>query len=341
MTSSLTVLALALLAQAGEPPKTYADWQSLVEFECNGPWLNLAEPEVKTAGKFRYELKGATAKVRRLEERKPGPVKLGLLAGIKDVDDETRAALKLFIAAFEAADVEAILVGGDTGEQPAQLDAVYEFLVQLTARPLLSITGNTERAGSHNFAISKQRKAGHHQLTNLGQVRRYDGDGFDVVSLSGYHDRTFLHLSGGCIYDQLALDGAEQALKAADDPVVLLVHGPPQQRGKLSLDQVPGVGNVGDPQLTALISKYKIPFGVFGHILEAGARGTDLAGKPLPQKKLHKALYVNQGSANALPWKLNDGTTSYGIAALLTIDGKQGSYEVLRAPKPAPSPAGE
>ena len=41
-----------------------------------------------------------------------------------------------------------------------------------------------------------------------------------------------------------------------------------------SLDYVPGVGNVGDPQLNELIEKNKIPFGVFGHILEAGARGT-------------------------------------------------------------------
>jgi hypothetical protein len=120
--------------------------------------------------------------------------------------------------------------------------------------------------------------------------------------------------------------------------VVLLVHGPPKQAGKNALDHVPGVGNVGDEQLNELIEKNKIPFGVFGHILEAGARGTDLSGKPLPQKKPHKALYLNQGSANALPWKLNDGTTSYGLAALLTIDGKQGSYEVLRAPKPVPKP---
>lgn len=326
-------LALALFAQAPEPPRTYEQWLSVVEFECNGPWLNLPEPLEETVGKFRYQLKGATAKVRRVTPRPPGPVKLGLLAGIKDVDDETRAALGFFIGKFEAADVEAILVGGDSGEQPAQLDAVYSELVKLTQRPLLSITGNTERAGSHNFAIHKQRKAGHHQLVNLGQVRRYDGDGFDVASLSGYHDRTFLHLSGGCIYDRVAIDGLEQAVKAADDPVVLLVHGPPKQEGKQALDFVPGVGNVGDPQLNEVISKYKIPFGVFGHILEAGARGTDLSGKSLPPNKPHKALYLNQGSANALPWKMNDGTTSYGVAAILTLDGKLGSYEVLRAPR--------
>ena len=53
---------------------------------------------------------------------------------------------------------------------------------------------------------------------------------------------------------------------------------------------------------------------------------------PLPQKKPFPALYVNQGSANPLVWKMNDGTSAYGLAAILTINGKQASYEVLKSP---------
>src|SRR5207244_6981531 len=160
-----------------------------------------------------------------------------------------------------------------------------------------------------------------------------------LVSLSGYHDKTYLHLSGGCIYTEQALTDAQSAIRAADDPVVMLVHGPPKQSGKQALDYVPGAGNVGDQKLTDLIKQLKVPFGTFGHILEAGGHGTDLAGKPLPPKKLHPALYVNQGSANPLIWKMNDGTTAYGLAAILTVDGKKASYEVLKAPKPPPPPA--
>jgi hypothetical protein len=94
---------------------------------------------------------------------------------------------------------------------------------------------------------------------------------------------------------------------------------------------------VGDPKLADLLKRMKVPFGVFGHILEAGGHATDLGGKPLAQKKLFPALYVDQGSANPLIWKMNDGTTAYGLAAILTVDGKQASYEVLKAPKPPPA----
>jgi hypothetical protein len=33
---------------------------------------------------------------------------------------------------------------------------------------------------------------------------------------------------------------------------------------------------------------------------------------------------------------LNDGTTSWGLAALVSFTGKTASYEVLRGPKPTP-----
>jgi Icc-related predicted phosphoesterase len=295
-------------------------------------------PELVKYKGWLYEYGGASLKVRREGGDKKGPVKLGLLAGIKDLEPETQGALKRFLDEFEKQDVDLVIVGGDTAEQTDVLDAVYAWLPQQTARPIVSIAGNTERAGAHNYAIAKVRKTGAINLINMGLVRRYDGPGFDVVSLSGYHDKTYLHLSGGCIYTDQALTDAESAIRAADDPVVMLVHGPPRQSGKQSLDFVPGAGNVGDVKLTDLIKKMKVPFGVFGHILEAGGHATDLAGKPLPQKKPAAALFVNQGSANPLPWKMNDGSTSYGLAAVMTIDGKKASYEVLKAPKPAPQP---
>jgi len=188
---------LSCSALAENPIPELAAWEEKVQFECNAPFENVPGPKASALGGFSYEHRGATVKVRRDSEAKKGPVKLGVLAGIKDAEPETRAALKTFLSAFGAADVEAILIGGDTAEQPEQLEQVYEFLVQMTTRPMLSTTGNTERAGSHNYAIAKQRKAGHTQLLNGGLLRRYDGAGFDMVSLSGCHDKTFLHLSGG------------------------------------------------------------------------------------------------------------------------------------------------
>ena len=329
------LVSLLLLA---DPPKDWTEYEEAYQFDCNAPWVLVNQPaSVKYEG-WIYDYGGASVKVRREKAAKAGPVKLGLLAGIKDLEKDTQDTLKRFLDAFEQADVEVIVVGGDTAEQTEVLDQVYDWLPKQTKRPIVSIAGNTERAGAHNYAIQKVRKGGVLNLINMGLIRRYDGPGFDLVSLSGYHDKTYLHLSGGCIYNDQALTDAESAIRAADDPVVMLVHGPPRQSGKAALDFVPGAGNVGDPKLTELMKKMKVPFGVFGHILEAGGHATDLAGKPLPQKKPASALYVNQGSANSLPWKMNDGTTSYGLAAIMTLNGKQASYEVLKAPKPPPAP---
>ena len=345
-----TPLAAALpLLLAAPPPALGQDavlpdpaaFEDKYQFDCNAPYETVARPDVVVHRGVRYELRGAEVQLRREGAPRKGPARLGVLAGIKELDEETQGSLRFFFDAFEQADVEAVIIGGDTAEQPDQLDAIYGWLVAATGRPLLSLVGNTERAGAHNYAIAKQRKAGHLQLLNLGLVRRVDAPGVDVVSLSGYHDRTYLHLSGGCLYDARALEGVERAARAADDPVVLAAHGPPRQRGQRAIDYVPAVGNVGDPQLTALVSRLKVPFGVFGHILEAAGRATDLAGQPLPAGRLHPALYLNQGSANALVWKLNDGSTSWGLGAILTVEGKKASYQVLRAPKPKVPPPAE
>lgn len=336
----MTSLLVSLLLFA-DPPKDWGAFEEAYQFECNAPWVLITDaPQTVKYDGWIYEHAGASIKVRRDKPAlaKSGPVKLGLLAGIKDLEKETQETLKRFLDAFEQADVEVIVVGGDTAEQTEVLDAVYAWLPKQTKRPIVSIAGNTERAGAHNYAIGKVRKGGTLNLINLGLIRRYDGLGFDLVSLSGYHDKTYLHLSGGCIYSDQALTDAESAIRAADDPVIMLVHGPPRQTGKAALDFVPGAGNVGDAKLTELIKKMKVPFGIFGHILEAGGHATDLSGKPLPPKKPAAALYVNQGSANPLPWKMNDGSTSYGLAAIMTVSGNKASYEVLKAPKPAPGP---
>jgi len=324
---------VALEASAAEPLSSQAAFDEAVQYDCNARPAALAAPETETLGERRYVWNGTTVQVRRTG-KVPATVKLGLLAGIKDFEPETKALLEVDLREFEARDVEAIVVGGDSGEQPEVLEALYGFLATATARPVLAIAGNTERVGAHNHALLQQRLAGHRHLINMGSVRRFDGQGVDVVAVSGYHDQRYLHQTGACLYTDRALDEAAALAAQADDPVVLLSHGPPRQRGDKALDFVPGIGNVGDPALGALLEKAKIRFGAFGHILEAGGQGTDLGGRPVAPGKTVPSLYVNQGSANTLPWKLNAGPTSHGLAAVLTVGPKGGSYEVLRAPKP-------
>ncbi len=312
----------------------FSAWEERYQFDCNGPFEHFTPADVKDREGWRFEHTGGTVKVTRLKARAGKRPVLGLLAGIKDLEPETRAMLDVFIAGFEKADVDAIVIGGDSSSEPDVLDQILEYLGKATSRPLLIVAGNMERGAALNFSILKQRKAGATHLLNLDVIRRYDGDGVDVIGLGGYHDKAYLHLAGGCIYKEKDIDALARAAAAADDTVVLLTHGPPRQKGQQAIDYVPGADNVGDPHLTELIAKAKISFGIHGHILEAAGRATDVGGKPVAQKKLHPALFVNQGSANPLPWKLNDGTTGYGLAALLTIDGKKASYEIIRGLKP-------
>jgi Icc-related predicted phosphoesterase len=327
-------LSCLLLVSSVAAAEDFAAWEERYQFDCNGPWAHFSPADVKTRDGWVFEHTGATVKVRREKPRAAKKAVLGLLAGVKDLEPETKAMLDTFLAAFEKADVDAIVVGGDSSAEPDGLTQILGYFAKATSRPVLIVAGNMERGAALNYAILQQRKAGALHLLNLDVIRRYDGDGVDVLGLGGYHDKAYLHLAGGCIYKEKDVDALTQAAAAADDPTVLLTHGPPRMKGQKAIDYVPGADNVGDPQLTALIKKAKIPFGIHGHILEAAGKATDLAGTPLPPKKPHASLFVNQGSANPLPWKLNDGTTSYGLAALLTVQGKQASYEVLRGPKP-------
>ncbi len=328
------LVCLLLLSSSFTFAEDFAAWEERYQFDCNGPFEHFSPADVKERQGWKFEHTGATVKVTRAKPRSSKKPVLGLLAGIKDLEPETRAMLDIFIADFEKADVDAIVIGGDSSSEPDQLDTILEYLGKATNRPLLIVAGNMERGAALNYAILKQRKAGALHMLNLDVIRRYDGDGVDVIGMGGYHDKAYLHLAGGCIYKEKDITALEEAAKACNDTTVLLTHGPPRQKGQQAIDYVPGADNVGDPHLAELIKKAKISFGIHGHILEAAGRATDESGKPLPQKKPQTSLFVNQGSANPLPWKLNDGTTSYGLAALLTIDGKKASYEILRGAKP-------
>ena len=122
---------------------------------------------------------------------------------------------------------------------------------------------------------------------------------------------------------------------AGGAPVVLISHGPPQTKGKKAIDRMFEGKNVGDPMLTDLIKKKKIPFGLFGHILEAGgtAVGRDLT-RAVKANSWSTSFYLNAGSISGDPWGMNDGSTSYGMAAIVTIDGKRGKFVFKRFKPP-------
>jgi Icc-related predicted phosphoesterase len=345
---SAATLALALLVSAALParadeesaslPSTFDVYQEEYEAKCVGPADGrLARPQEYERSGFRYALEGARVKVTRTSARKAaGAFTMGVVNAIKDDAPDTRQNLDDYLAKFAAADVDAIVVGGDTAFDETEIASILGRLAAMGV-PVYAIIGNQENRGSWNRAL-RETFAKFPNVLNLDFVRVVDADGFDLVSLPGYYDKRYTHQSGACVYQPDDAKALPALAAGLDGPVVLLSHGPPRQAGKLALDYVPNAGNVGDEAMTAALVTGKIPFGIFGHVLEAGGRATDLSGrKEIRPGALVDALYLNPGSANSLPWRMNVGPESYGMASILTFQGRKAKFELLRSPRRAPT----
>ena len=327
----MIAILLALLAAEATPATAYEKYQLESETTCLGSADQaFKSPDAWTEGGFKYTVAGGRAEVRSVA---PGEARLGLLAAVKDFSADTLANLKVFVAAFRTAGVAGIDVDGDSAngvdDQDSPLTDLYTWLGD-QGLPVYAIIGNSESRSSFNRALlSAFRK--HRNVINLNLVRRVEGDGFTLVSLPGYYDQRYLHESAGCRYQPEDAQELTRIVRGAPSPVVLVTHGPPRQSGKLALDTTDDGHNVGDPDLAVAIAEAKINFGVFGHILEAGGRATDLEGKKtIRTGQLATALFVNPGPAFADPWGLNGGGVSHGLAAILTIKNGKGEWQQVK-----------
>ena len=324
-------IAIALLA-AG----SFEQYQVDSETTCVGKSDHaLAAPETWSASGHGFTATGARLEV-KAEQPETGVARLGLLSAIKDFSTETKKNLEIFVAAFKKAGVRAIIVGGDSAygvdDQDTTLGEVFSFLGD-QGIPVYAVIGNSESRSAFNRGLlTAWRK--NKSVINLDLVRRVDGDGFTLVSLPGYFDKRFIAETSGCNYKVEDAQELTRLARGAASPVVLVTHGPPRQDGKLALDVTVDGKNVGDPDLAQAIADAKIQFGVFGHILEAGGRATELEGKKaIKPGVLSPALFVNPGPAFADPWAMNDGKLSKGMAAILTLKGGKGEWaQVLAAP---------
>jgi hypothetical protein len=117
--------------------------------------------------------------------------------------------------------------------------------------------------------------------------------------------------------------------------VVLVAAVPPRGADAGGLDFSDGQ-NLGDPRLLPLLTPQRAPFGLFAQVWESGGRAVGPNGRPLPPATAAPQLWLNPGAADRTPWPMSDGSESHGLAALLTVRGRQASYELVR---PAPAQA--
>lgn len=326
----LPALTAVLLFASPAAAAEHASWSAYMKanrYKCPGPMDTLAKPrKLELAGK-KYRHDGSTLTV-----ESPDPdreVVIGVMSAIKDVSEFTRKNVEESLRWFRSNEVEWVVVNGDIAIEELDLEDVIEILGQ-SGMPTLIVLGNSESRSSFARAYGS-RADKYPNLVNGTFVRKIVADDAEFWTLPGYFEKGFVYQGAGCRYESEDIELLESFTPAGEAPVVLISHGPPAGKGKAALDAVTDGSHVGDPQMASLIAGKKIPFGLFGHILESGGRAVKSDMKsPVKPKTKSKTLHLNAGSVAGDPWGMNDGQTSYGMAMIVTIDGGKASYEVKR-----------
>ncbi len=274
------------------------------------------------------ELPGARVQIRPAT----GILRIGVFAGLKDADDENVAHLRKLAAEVVKRGADVLVADGDVGDNPDEQETLLGVLTD-TGLPLLVAPGNREVRSELDAAEAELRKKGA-KVWDLSHTRVADAGDALIVGLPGTMDRRLLHADGACVYVQRDLDALAaylDRLPAKEPPAVLVMAIPPRGRDRSALDVSEGQ-NVGDARIVPLLSPRRAPFGIFGQVWESGGRAIDGGGAPLAPGLASDQLYLNPGAADRTPWPVGDGTRVAGQAALLTIQGRRGTAEIVRLP---------
>jgi Icc-related predicted phosphoesterase len=341
MTIRLAAVAAASLALGGcqdsrngqqvqtspaPPPHTLPPGEVAV-VECAAP-IDLTPPvEVKVGNRVATQ---AGYKLTFADRDADAPLVLGVLGPVDDAS-ENLAAIKQYLRFFAHQKADAIVLTGDVGETAKGIARTLVAVAE-AGLPLLVLVGNREcRADFTNGVLEAQRMASN--VVNLNQVRAVEFPEATLVSLPGFHDPSYIGCATGCLYFKSTVDEVVRVAAEARNPVVLLAHGAPRGKGPQALDYASGGGNVGDAEINRAIKEANISFGIFSHVREAGARGTDSpeGGGMVREGHASRRLYLNPGPADTVEWEMNDGTRSLGMAAVFRLEGDQASFKVYRA----------
>jgi hypothetical protein len=135
----------------------------------------------------------------KLRERK-GQVRLGVLAGLKDADDENLASLRKLVAQLKDRGAEVLIADGDLGDNPDEQAILLGALAE-SGLPVLAVAGNREVRGELDAAEAELRRKGA-RIVDLSHTRVVDLGDVTVVGLPGAFERRQLHRDGACIYVQ-------------------------------------------------------------------------------------------------------------------------------------------
>src|SRR5258708_2108553 len=185
----------------------------------------------------------------KLRERK-GEVRIGVLAGLKDADEDNLAWLRRLVAELKRRNADVIVADGDLGDNPDEQETLLGALVE-SGLPVVAAAGNREVRGELDAAENELRKKGA-RIVDLSHTRIVDLGDATLVGLPGAFERRQLHSEGACIYVQKDIEAVASALEHVQQPAVLVAAGPPPGADKKALDASEGQ-NLRPPPPTALL----------------------------------------------------------------------------------------
>lgn len=327
-------------AKPTPPPQPLAEAQPHADKECAAP-LDPGPAADVTIGTRAAKTSGS--KMTFTDKDADGELKLGVLGPMNEDSGENMLALKKYLKFFADEKVDAIVFPGDVGEVADGIARVLKTAAMEAKVPVLAMIGNSECRAEYTDGVDLARKEAPN-IVNLNSYRVLEFPEATLVSLPGYHDPNFMRCQTGCRYFKSTVDEVVQAAKSSKPPVVLIAHGPPHGSGNAALDfSSAGDINAGDTEVNRAIKEGGIPFGLFSNIKESGGRATaePEASTQVKEGAWSKSLYLAAGPGDTMKWSMNDGTTSFGMAQVVSIKDGQAAFKVLRAKQMTPAEKAE
>jgi len=266
-------------------------------------------------GGGRWTLAGG---VLRAEGRDDDAVaRLGVVADVDAGSAGAPEALADIVSLLRARGIDAVVVPGGLGGEPA---ALSRALGALGGAGVPVFVGLGARGSHAALAAALAANAG--TALGLADLDAVEGDDFTLVPVAG-HPVARAVPADGCRAGAAELARAAAAVRGAAGPRVLVSHAPPRIGGAAGIDRT-GTAAIGWPALGALLDESGVHFGLFGDVTETAGTASDRKGQAVAPGVWAVELMLNGGAVDVLAAPGAAGTVpGVAVASVLEIDSSK------------------